>query len=71
MESVDASERAIAVLKKQNYDRKQKAPEEEEAFLQVSALTILSLIPAEARRAIEAFVQQDRDAMILLSAHVK
>jgi len=60
-ESVDALERAIAVLKKQNYDRKQKAPEKEEALLQVSALTSLSLIPGEAKRAIEAFVQQDQD----------
>ena len=37
LESFDASERAIAVLRKQNYDRKQKAPEKEEAFPQVSA----------------------------------
>ena len=49
------------MLKKQNYDRKQKAPEKEEALLQVSSLTSLSLIPAEAKRAIEAFVQQDQD----------
>merc|ERR1712166_853262 len=51
-ESVDALGRAIAVLKKQPHDRTQKS-----ALLQVSALTSLSLIPAEAKRAIDAFVQ--------------
>ena len=53
-ESVDALGRAIAVLKKQSYDRKQKA-----SLLQVSALTRLSLIPAEAKRAIDVFVQDN------------
>jgi len=52
-ESVDALGRAIAVLKKQTGDRKQAS------LLQVSALTSLSLIPADAKKAIEAFVQQD------------
>jgi len=52
-ESVDALGRAIAVLKKQSHDRGQAA------LLQVSALNSLSLIPAEAKKAIEAFVQQD------------
>merc|ERR1719364_619386 len=42
-ESVDALERAIAVLKKQAYDRKQAG-----ALVQVSALKALSLIPADA-----------------------
>merc|ERR1719424_595680 len=50
-ESVDALGRAIAVLKKQSHDRKQKS-----ALLQVASLTSLSLIPAEAKRAIDAFV---------------
>jgi hypothetical protein len=52
-ESVDALERAIAVLKKQAYDRKQAS------FAQVSALTNLNLIPAEAKRTIDAFLAQD------------
>merc|ERR1719262_11974 len=44
-ESVDALERAIAVLKKQAYDRKQAA------FLQVAKhLQSLNLIPKEAKR---------------------
>ena len=53
-ESVDALGRAIAVLKKQSHDRKQKS-----ALLQVSALTGLNLVPAEAKRAIDAFVQDN------------
>jgi len=52
-ESVDALERAIAVLKKQAYDRKQAS------FAQVSALKSLNLIPAEAKRTIDAFLAQD------------
>merc|ERR1719155_239889 len=52
-ESVDALERAIAVLKKQAYDRKQAS------FAQVSALKNLRLIPAEAKRTIDAFLAQD------------
>merc|ERR1719235_12875 len=51
-ESVDALERAIAVLKKQAHDRKQAA------LVQVSSLQDLSLIPAEAKRTIDAFLQQ-------------
>jgi len=54
-ESVDALERAIAVLKKQAYDRKQAS------FVQVSALKSLNLIPAEAKRTIDAFLAQDPD----------
>eukprot|EP00403_Amphidinium_massartii_P037506 CAMPEP_0178435240 /NCGR_PEP_ID=MMETSP0689_2-20121128/33828_1 /TAXON_ID=160604 /ORGANISM="Amphidinium massartii, Strain CS-259" /LENGTH=422 /DNA_ID=CAMNT_0020057311 /DNA_START=85 /DNA_END=1349 /DNA_ORIENTATION=- len=53
-ESVDALERAITVLKKQAYDRKQAA-----SFAQVSALQSISLIPAEAKKAITAFLAQD------------
>merc|ERR1719215_2291987 len=52
-ESIDALQRAIAVLKKQSYDRKQKS-----ALVQVSALQNLSLIPENAKKAIDAFVQQ-------------
>jgi len=54
-ESVDALERAIAVLKKQTGDRKQAS------LLQVQSLTSLSLIPADAKRAIDAFVQEDAE----------
>merc|ERR1719331_3374163 len=50
-ESVDALQRAIAVLKKQSHDRKQGA------FVQVAALKELSLIPAEAKKTIDAFLQ--------------
>merc|ERR1712048_1325289 len=52
-ESVDALERAIAVLKKQAYDRTQSS------FAQVSALTDLSLVPKAAKVAIESFLAQD------------
>jgi len=54
-ESVDALERAIAVLKKQSHDRKQAS------LLQVSSLMNLQLIPAEAKKAIDAFIQQDQE----------
>jgi len=54
-ESVDALERAIAVLKKQTGDKKQAS------LLQVSSLTKLSLIPEEAKKAIDAFVQEDAE----------
>merc|ERR1719316_1528705 len=53
-ESIDALERAIAVLKKQDYDRKQAS-----SLIQVKALTGLNLIPAHAKKVIEAFIQQD------------
>jgi len=43
------------VLKKQSHDRTQKA-----SLLQVTSLSSLSLIPDSAKRAIEAFVQQDQ-----------
>merc|ERR1719436_1064728 len=61
-ESIDALERAIAVLKKQAYDRKQAS------LVQVSALQGLSLIPAEAKRAINAFLQQEPDEGLAVSA---
>merc|ERR1712066_902552 len=51
-ESVDALQRAIAVLKKQAHDRKQAS------LVQVSDLKKLSLIPAEAKKAIDMFFMQ-------------
>merc|ERR1740123_1564129 len=61
-ESIDALERAIAVMKKQAYTRKQ------ESFAQLSALAKLSLIPDHARKVIEAFLQQDPDEGLAVSA---
>merc|ERR1719151_541072 len=52
-ESVDALERAIAVLKKQAYNRKQAS------FAQVKVLNSLELIPREAKNAISIFLEQD------------
>merc|ERR1719265_819037 len=57
-ESVDALDRAIAVLKKQSHDRKQAG------FIQVSNLKSLSLIPEHAKRAIDLFLQQDPEASL-------
>jgi cell division septum initiation protein DivIVA len=54
-ESVDALERAIAVLKKQAYDRKQAS------LAQVANLKRLTLVPAEARKAIDLFLQSAED----------
>jgi len=58
-ESVDALERAIAVLKKQSHDRKQSS------LLQLKQL---KLIPDDAKRAIDAFLQQDPDEGLAVSA---
>merc|ERR1711865_772845 len=52
-ESVDALQRAIAVLKKQTGDRKQGA------FVQVAALQQMSLIPDSAKKALDAFLQTE------------
>jgi len=52
-ESVDALQRAIQVLRQQAYDRPQAS------LAQVSALRSLSLIPADAKRAIDLFLMQD------------
>merc|ERR1719436_1461365 len=52
-ESVDALQRAIAVLKKQAYDRKQAT-----SLAQVSALRSLSLIPASAKKTLDLFLMQ-------------
>merc|ERR1719160_2075988 len=54
-ESIDALGRAIAVLKKQNYDRPQAS------LAQVTALKKLSLIPLDAKKAIDAFVSEDSE----------
>merc|ERR1719333_155204 len=51
-ESVDALQRAIAVLKKQAHDRKQAS------LVQVSALRDLNLIPKEAKNTIDLFLAQ-------------
>merc|ERR1719237_17059 len=61
-ESIDALERAIAVLKKQAYTRKQAE------LVQVGALKELSLIPKEAKRTIEAFLAQDPAEGLAVSA---
>jgi len=58
-ESISALERAIAVLKKQDYDRKQAA-----SLIQVKELTRLSLIPDSAKHTIEQFIQQDPEAEV-------
>ena len=56
-ESVDALQRAVQVLKKQAYDRKQKS-----SLVEVSALKALPLIPAEAKRIIDTFFMQEDPA---------
>jgi len=55
-ESVDALQRAIAVLKKQAYDRKQAA-----SLAQVSELKSLTLIPPEAKKALDLFLMQSSE----------
>merc|ERR1719476_587035 len=54
-ESIDAVTGAIAVLKKQAFDRKQAE------FIQASLLQVrsLRLVPAESKRALTNFLQQD------------
>merc|ERR1719293_574126 len=58
-ESVDALERAIAVLKKQAHDRKQAS---------LIQLKKLRLIPDDAKRTIDAFLQQDPEEGLAVSA---
>jgi len=58
-ESIDALERAIAVLKKQAHDRKQSS---------LIQLTQLKLVPDDAKRAIDAFLQQDPEEGLAVSA---
>jgi hypothetical protein len=55
-ESVDALQRAIAVLKKQAHDRTQKS-----SLAQVAALKELSLIPPSAKKIINAFLSTEED----------
>jgi hypothetical protein len=55
-ESVDALQRAIAVLKKQAYDRKQSS-----SLAQVSVLKDLKLIPDSAKKTLDLFLQQGED----------
>merc|ERR1719515_613348 len=54
-ESIDALERAIQVLKKQAYDRKQAS------LAQLEALKHMNLIPQEAKQIITAFVATGED----------
>merc|ERR1719160_1311654 len=61
-ESIDALGRAIAVLKKQNYDRPQAS------LTQVSELKTLSLIPEDAKKAIDAFISQGEEDELAVSA---
>jgi len=61
-ESVDALQRAIAVLKQQAYDRPQTT------LAQVSALKQLDLIPKEAKKAIDLFLQQNLQDGLAASA---
>jgi len=64
-ESVEALQMAIAVLKKQAFDRKQAG-----SLAQVSALKYQSLIPDDAKKAIDTFLEQDtsEDASLDASA---
>jgi len=57
-ESVDALQRAIAVLKKQAHDRGQKA-----SLAQLSALKNLNLIPDSAKKIINAFLSTEEDVV--------
>merc|ERR1719272_1268496 len=57
-ESVDALQRAIAVLKKQAHDRKQKS-----SLTQVAALKNIALIPDKAKKIINAFLSTEEDDM--------
>merc|ERR1712008_281699 len=61
-ESIDALERAIAVLKKQAYNRKQAS------FAQLKELNSLELIPQEAKKAINVFLEQDPAEGLAVSA---
>jgi len=58
-ESVDALERAIAVLKKQQHDRSQAS---------LMQLTTLNFIPQDAKNMIQAFIEQDPEEGLAVSA---
>jgi len=62
-ESVDALQRAIAVLKKQAHDRTQKS-----SLAQVAALKNLNLIPDKAKKIINVFLSTEEDAESLEAA---
>merc|ERR1719188_1181047 len=57
-ESIDALERAVAVLKKQAHDRKQAS-----SLLEVSSLRRVSLIPKEAKQMIESFLSEPDEGL--------
>jgi len=59
-ESIDALQRAVALVKKQTHDRRQKG-----AFTQVEALKNMNLIPEHARKAIDLFLQQGDEEFAL------
>merc|ERR1719321_427355 len=61
-ESIDALERAIEVLKKQDYDRPQAS------FAQIASLKNLNLIPQDAKKVIDLFLDQDQDEALAVSA---
>jgi len=58
-ESVDALERAIAVLKKQQHDRAQAS---------LVQLTTMNFIPQDAKNMIQAFIEQDPEEGLAVSA---
>jgi len=61
-ESIDALERAIAVLKKMMSDKKQAASFEQASFAQLAKLQHINLIPDDAKKTISAFLAQDPGA---------
>merc|ERR1719387_1901649 len=63
-ESIDALERAIEVIKKQDYDRPQAAA----SFAQISSLKNLNLIPQDAKKVIDLFLSQGEDEDLAVSA---
>jgi septal ring factor EnvC (AmiA/AmiB activator) len=64
-ESVDALQRAIAVLQKQAFDRKQKS-----SLAQVASLKNLNLIPEKAKKIIDAFLSFEGDNMELVETQL-
>jgi len=59
-ESIDALERAIAVLKKQTGDKKQAAAFLSESFLQLKSST---LVPEHTKQMMESFLAEDEEGM--------
>jgi len=58
-ESIDALERAVDVLKQQDYDRKQ----DPESLMQVASLKGLDLIPESTKRMVDAFLQDEPEGL--------